>query len=78
MQEIAGAIKKGPSPTSTGSSKAWALQAVIIFIIIAITLGVKTAIGFSLGASPPTWPATSACGYRSWPTCARPRRRGAG
>ena len=50
MQEIAGAIKEGAIAYLNRQMKSMSIAGIIIFIIIIIGLGVKTAIGFLIGA----------------------------
>ena len=51
MQEIAGAIKEGAIAYLNRQLKSMGIAGVIIFIIIFVTLGAKTAIGFLIGAT---------------------------
>jgi K(+)-stimulated pyrophosphate-energized sodium pump len=51
MQEIAGAIKEGAIAYLNRQLKSMGTAGIIIFIIIFATLGVKTAIGFLVGAT---------------------------
>ncbi len=50
MQEIAGAIKEGAIAYLNRQLKSMGIAGIIIFIIIFVTLGPKTAIGFLVGA----------------------------
>jgi len=50
MQEIAGAIKEGAIAYLNRQLKSMSIAGAIIFIIIIVTLGTKTAIGFLIGA----------------------------
>ena len=50
MQEIAGAIKEGAIAYLNRQLKSMSIAGAIIFIIIIVTLGIKTAIGFLIGA----------------------------
>ena len=50
MQEIAGAIKEGAIAYLNRQLKSMGIAGIIIFIVIISTLGVKTAIGFLIGA----------------------------
>ncbi len=51
MQEIAGAIKEGAIAYLNRQLKSMSVAGGIIFILILITLGVKTAVGFIVGAA---------------------------
>ncbi len=51
MQEIAGAIKEGAVAYLNRQLKSVGIAGAIIFVIIAVTLGIKTAIGFLIGAT---------------------------
>jgi len=51
MNEIAGAIKQGAVAYLNRQLKSMGTAAIVLFIIIALTLGVTTAIGFLLGAA---------------------------
>jgi len=51
MQEIAGAIKEGAIAYLNRQLKSVSIAGIIIFIIILVTMGVKTAIGFLIGAT---------------------------
>jgi K(+)-stimulated pyrophosphate-energized sodium pump len=51
MQEIAGAIKEGAVAYLNRQLKSVGIAGGIIFLIIAYTLGIKTAIGFLIGAT---------------------------
>jgi len=50
MQEIANAIKEGAIAYLNRQMKSMGIAGLVIFVIIIATLGVKTAIGFLLGA----------------------------
>ena len=50
MQEISGAIKEGAVAYLNRQGKSVGVAGGIIFLIIAFTLGIKTAIGFLIGA----------------------------
>ena len=58
MQEISGAIKEGAVAYLNRQLKSVGIAGGIIFLIIAFTLGIKTAIGFLIGAT-----ASYAAGY---------------
>jgi K(+)-stimulated pyrophosphate-energized sodium pump len=58
MQEISGAIKEGAIAYLNRQGKSVGIAGGIIFLIIAFTLGIKTAIGFLIGAC-----ASYAAGY---------------
>ena len=51
MQNIANAIKEGAIAYLNRQLKSMGIAGLIIFVIIIFTLGVKTAIGFLLGAN---------------------------
>jgi len=51
MQEIAGAIKEGAIAYLNRQLKSMGTAGIIIFVIIFVTLGAKTAIGFLIGAT---------------------------
>jgi len=51
MNEIAGAIKQGAIAYLNRQLKSMGTAAIILFIIIALTLGITTAIGFLVGAA---------------------------
>jgi K(+)-stimulated pyrophosphate-energized sodium pump len=50
MQEIAAAIKEGAVAYLNRQLKSMGIAGIIIFVIIIFTLGIKTAIGFLVGA----------------------------
>ena len=50
MQEIAGAIKEGAIAYLNRQMKSMGIAGIIIFIVIMVTMGVKTAFGFLIGA----------------------------
>jgi K(+)-stimulated pyrophosphate-energized sodium pump len=50
MQKIAGAIQEGAVAYLNRQLKSMGIAGIIIFIVIALTMGIKTAAGFALGA----------------------------
>jgi len=79
MQQIAAAIQEGAGAYMKRQYTIIAVVGVVIFLILAMLpspLGLKTAIGFAIGAVFPVLPVLSACLYRSGPTSAPLRQPG--